>query len=134
MRILLAEDNDLNAEIVTIMLETEGVAVDRAADGQEVVGMFAGKPAGYYDLILMDIQMPLKSGLAATMEIRLLKRPDAASVPIIAMTANTFKEDQDKAMEAGMNGFIPKPFNMVQLYEIIESRIKEKEGGSYRYE
>lgn len=124
MQILLAEDNELNAEIVTFMLEEAGVKVERASDGQVVVDMFRSHPAGYYDLILMDIQMPVKSGLAAAQEIRRISCPDGSAIPIIAMTANTFKEDKEKASEAGMDGFIPKPFEMEQLYEVIESHLK----------
>lgn len=119
IRVLLAEDNSLNAEIVICMLEDEGVIVDHAADGQVVIDMFKAHPEGYYNIILMDIQMPVKSGLAASMEIRRLNRPDAQKIPIVAMTANTFKEDKDKAMEAGMNGFIAKPFRVEELYQII---------------
>lgn len=120
IRVLLAEDNSLNAEIVICMLEDEGVIVDHAADGQVVIDMFKAHPEGYYNIILMDIQMPVKSGLAASMEIRRLNRPDAQKIPIVAMTANTFKEDKDKAMEAGMNGFIAKPFRVEELYQIID--------------
>lgn len=119
IRVLLAEDNSLNAEIVICMLEDEGVIVDHAVDGQVVIDMFKAHPEGYYNIILMDIQMPVKSGLAAAMEIRRLNRPDAQKIPIVAMTANTFKEDKDKAMEAGMNGFIAKPFRVEELYQII---------------
>lgn len=121
MRILLAEDNDLNAKIVAYMLEAQGVRVERAEDGQIAIDMFKNKPEGYYDLILMDIQMPVKSGLAATQEIRSMERPDAKEIAIIAMTANTFKEDQETAMQSGMNAFLPKPFEVQQLYEIMES-------------
>lgn len=126
MRILLAEDNALNVKIVVFMLEMEGMKVEHAADGQAVVDMFAARPSGYYDLILMDIQMPIKSGLAAAMEIRWMEREDAKEIPIIAMTANTFTEDRDKAIEAGMNAFLPKPFKMEALYEIIGTNILHK--------
>ena len=127
-RILLAEDNDLNAEIVSYMLETEGVKIERAANGRIAVEMFTEHAAGYYDLILMDIQMPVMDGLSATGEIRCCGHPDAETIPIVAMTANTFKEDQDKAMNAGMNGFIPKPFEIDQLYEVIGSHLRNRNG------
>lgn len=126
MRILLAEDNDLNARIVTFMLEEEGAQVDWAVDGQMVVDMFQEQPEDYYNLVLMDIQMPVKSGLAAAEEIRSMNRSDAVTVPIVAMTANTFREDRNKAMEAGMNGFIPKPFQMEQFFEIVEHHISDE--------
>lgn len=127
MRILLAEDNDLNAKIVHFMLDTEGVQIDRAGNGQVAVDLFQNHPAGYYDLILMDIQMPVKNGLDATREIRALEREDAKTIAIIAMTANTFKEDQEKASRAGMNGFIPKPFQIEQLYQALEENKLRKE-------
>jgi len=126
LRVLLAEDNDLNAKIVTFMLEKEGVEVERAVDGQEAADMFRENPQNHYDLVLMDIQMPIKSGLAATEDIRKMEREDSKTIPIIAMTANTFKEDQDKAIASGMNSFIPKPFKIEQLYEIIDDCLSDK--------
>lgn len=119
MRVLLAEDNDLNAEIATSILELKGIEVERAADGQEAVDRFLNHPAGWFDFILMDLQMPVKDGLAASREIRSLNRPDGKAIPIIAMTANTFQEDRDNAAAAGMTGFIPKPFEVEQLYQIL---------------
>ena len=126
-RLLLAEDNDLNAKIAIYMLQSAGATVERAADGQAAIDLFAQRPAGYYDLILMDIQMPVKNGLDAAAEIRRINRPDAAAIPIIAMTANTFQEDQDKAIQAGMNGFVPKPFQMETLYETIQDCLRRDE-------
>lgn len=120
LRILLAEDNDLNAEIATSLLEIQGATVERAADGYEAVNRFSASKPGYYQLILMDIQMPVKNGLEATMEIRASGHPDAASIPIVAMTANSFREDVEAAMEAGMNGFIPKPVDVQYLYQVLE--------------
>lgn len=119
MRVLLAEDNDLNAEIAGSILELKGVRVERARDGQQAVEAFFSRPAGWFHLILMDIQMPVKDGLTACREIRSGDRSDAGTIPIIAMTANTFQEDRDNAAAAGMNGFIPKPFNVEQLYEAL---------------
>lgn len=118
--ILLAEDNDLNAEIAVTMLEMQGVHVERVVNGQQAVERFQETLPGTYDLILMDLQMPLKGGLEAAAEIRSLSRDDAQEIPVIAMTANTMQEDREKALAAGMNGFIPKPFDVEQLYKSIE--------------
>lgn len=119
MRILLAEDNDINANIVEYLLESEGVIVERAINGKEAVRMFSNNAVGYYDIIIMDIMMPEMNGLDATKEIRKLDREDASKILIIAMTANTFQEDKDNAYEVGMNGFIPKPFEIAQLYNTL---------------
>lgn len=121
MKILLAEDNDLNAEIAISLLELQAVSVDWAKNGQEAVDMFNAHPADYYSVILMDLQMPVLDGLRACAKIRSLSRPDASRISIIAMTANTFREDQDDAKKAGMNGFIPKPFTVEQLYEVLRN-------------
>lgn len=126
LHILLAEDNDINAEIAIELLAMQGVRVDRAADGQQAVDMFSGHTEGYYDVILMDVNMPIKDGLTATEEIRAMDRGDAQSIPILAMTANTFQEDRDQAMEVGMNGFLPKPFDVAQLYQILRDSIRQK--------
>lgn len=115
MRVLLAEDNALNAEITVSLLELQGVEIDWAEDGQQAVDRFSSSEPGWYDAVLMDIQMPVKDGLTAAREIRALDRADAQKVPIIAMTANAFREDQENAKAAGMTGFIPKPFDVGQL-------------------
>ena len=120
-RVLLAEDNDLNAEIAAALLDMEGVAVDRAANGREAVDLFASAEPGRYDFVLMDVKMPVLDGLGAAAEIRALPRHDARDVPIVALTANTFQEDRDDAAAAGMDGFIPKPFDARQLYETLRS-------------
>ena len=120
-RALLAEDNDLNAEIAAALLDMEGVAVDRAANGREAVDLFASAEPGRYDFVLMDVKMPVLDGLGAAAEIRALPRHDARDVPIVALTANTFQEDRDDAAAAGMDGFIPKPFDARQLYETLRS-------------
>ena len=117
----MAEDNDLNAEIVIELLEMKDMTVDRAADGQQAVDLFTASSAGTYDVILMDVNMPVKDGLTATQEIRALPRSDAQTIPILAMTANTFQEDRDKAARAGMTGFLPKPFDVEQLYKALEN-------------
>ena len=124
--ILLAEDNALNAEIAVALLEMQGVIVECVENGQQAVERFASQPLGAYDLILMDLQMPVKNGLEAAMEIRALDRADAQKIPIIAMTANTMQEDREKARGVGMNGFIPKPFDVEQLYKSVECFFTEK--------
>lgn len=122
LHILLAEDNELNAEIAISLLELKGVKVERAADGQEAVDMFLSKPAQWFDAILMDIQMPRKDGISACVEIRGSNHPEARSIPIIAMTANALQKDRDNAANAGMTGFIPKPFNVEHLYQTLDRR------------
>lgn len=120
LHVLMAEDNDLNAEIATMLLEDEGMHVTRAADGCEVVKMFKSHPASTYDVILMDIMMPRMNGYEATRTIRSLSdRPDGGTIPIIAMTANAFAEDVVKCKEAGMDSHLPKPFKADQLIASI---------------
>ena len=111
-RILLTEDNDLNAEIATELLQEEGCTVDRAKDGVECVDMLEKAANGTYQLILMDIQMPVMNGYDAARKIRGLDDPQKANIPIIAMTANAFTEDRQAALDAGMNDHIAKPINM----------------------
>ena len=111
-RILLTEDNDLNAEIATELLQEEGCTVDRAKDGVECVDMLEKAANGTYQLILMDIQMPVMNGYDAARKIRRLDDPQKANIPIIAMTANAFTEDRQAALDAGMNDHIAKPINM----------------------
>lgn len=111
-RILLTEDNDLNAEIATELLQEEGCTVDRAKDGVECVDMLEKAANGTYQLILMDIQMPVMNGYDAARKIRRLDDPQKANIPIIAMTANAFTEDKQAALDAGMNDHIAKPINM----------------------
>lgn len=117
--ILLAEDNDLNAEIAAQLLEIQGAKVCRSVDGRQALERFSQSQPGEFQLILMDIQMPEMNGLEAARAIRALDRPDAGVIPIVAMTANTFKEDVDAAMEAGMNGFAPKPLDVNRLYQLL---------------
>ena len=111
-RILLTEDNDLNAEIATELLQEEGCTVDRAKDGVECVDMLEKAANGTYQLILMDIQMPVMNGYDAAKKIRRMDDPQKANIPIIAMTANAFTEDRQVALDAGMNDHIAKPINM----------------------
>jgi signal transduction histidine kinase/CheY-like chemotaxis protein len=117
VHILVAEDNDLNAEIIKELLVAQGADVIRAENGKVVVEAFLSSASGFYQLVLMDIMMPEMNGLEATRTIRALSRPDASTVPIIAMTANTFQEDVDAAMAAGMTSFLPKPVDVARLYQ-----------------
>lgn len=124
MNVLLAEDNDLNAEIAQALLESEDVVVTRAANGNEVVNLYLSRPAGSFDAILMDIMMPGMDGYEATHVIRLSGKPDAADIPIIALTANAFAEDAKAARDAGMNAHLPKPLDFEKLKNIL-ARIKQ---------
>ena len=123
--ILLAEDNDLNAEIAITILERAGLKVDRVENGVECVNRIIGKPAGTYDLILMDIQMPKMDGYKATKEIRSLQDNAKACIPIVAMTANAFEEDKKKAFDAGMDGHIAKPINIEDLFVVLTDIINK---------
>ena len=114
-RILLTEDNDLNAEIATELLQEEGCTVDRAKDGVECVDMLEKAAEGTYQLILMDVQMPVMNGYDATKVIRRMDDPQKANIPIVAMTANAFSEDKQVALDAGMNDHIAKPIDMSVL-------------------
>ena len=114
-RILLTEDNDLNAEIATELLQEEGCTVDRAKDGVECVDMLEKAANGTYQIILMDVQMPVMNGYDATKKIRRMDDPQKANIPIVAMTANAFSEDRQAALDAGMNDHIAKPIDMSVL-------------------
>ena len=127
VRILLAEDNDLNAEIASELLEAQGARVTRAENGQKALELFRQSDPHTYQVILMDIMMPIMNGLDATQAIRTLAREDAKTVPIIAMTANTFKEDMDSALAAGMNDFVPKPVDVAILYQKLYGALQEAE-------
>ena len=124
MNVLLAEDNELNAEIAQALLESEGVVVTRAANGNEVVDLYLSHPAGSFDAILMDIMMPGMDGYEATRAIRLSEKVDAADIPIIALTANAFAEDAKAAHDAGMNAHLSKPIDFNKLKNIL-ARIKK---------
>ena len=118
-RILLAEDNNLNAEIATELLQDEGFVVERANDGVVCVEMLEKAPEHYYDLVLMDIQMPVMDGYDATVKIRRMQSPAKANVPIIAMTANAFSEDKNRALAVGMNDHVAKPIDMNVLLPVM---------------
>ena len=127
LRLMLAEDNDLNAEIARMLLEDAGVIVTVVGDGQQAVSLFREEPAGTFDVILMDIMMPVMDGLTATKTIRALDRPDARTIPIIAMTANAFEEDAKKCLAAGMNAHLAKPLDIGKLIATIaQYKTKEK--------
>lgn len=118
-RILLAEDNELNAEIAMELLGEEGLLVEHAEDGEKCCTMLAQAPAGYYDLVLMDIQMPVMNGYEAAAKIRGMADAKKAGIPIIAMTANAFAEDRQAALDAGMNAHVAKPIDMTVLMPTI---------------
>lgn len=126
-RILMAEDNEINAMIAGEILRDRGAEVDVAEDGQKAVDMFAQHPQGHYDLILMDIQMPVMDGREAARTIRALDRPDALQIPIYALSADAFVEDERRSKESGMNGHLTKPINYDLLWDIIR-RITEERG------
>ena len=127
VHVLMAEDNDLNAELATIMLEGAGMTVTRASDGKEVVNLFKNHPRDTYDLILMDIMMPNMDGHQATKAIRALgiERSDAVTIPIIALSANAFIDDIQESLDSGMNDHISKPINMEEVTDTIAKYIKD---------
>ena len=120
VHILLAEDNEINAEIITFLLQKCGAEVDLAINGEEAVKKFAESAVGSYDLILMDIQMPIMNGLEASKLIRAMERPDAKDILIVGVSANAFSEDVQKAKQNGMNEYISKPIDMSRLFEAIK--------------
>lgn len=126
VRILVAEDNELNMEIAKCLLEDEGAVITEAYNGREAVEIFAGSEVGSFDLILMDIMMPEMDGLEAAREIRGLERVDAQRIPIFAMTANAFVDDVNRSLEAGMNEHLGKPLDVKALVEMIFKYCKEK--------
>lgn len=122
-RLLVVEDNPINAEIAQTVLEMEGVKSELANNGEEAIRMFEDREQGYYNAILMDIRMPVMDGLEATKRIRTLGRADSRSIPIIAMTANAFDEDMKKSIESGMNGHLTKPIDIEKLYKVLQETI-----------
>ena len=124
-RILLAEDNALNAEIALELLKGAGFLVEHAADGQACVDMLSHAEDGYYDLILMDVQMPILNGYETTKKIRQMEDRKKAEIPILAMTANAFKEDAKQCFAAGMNAHIAKPIDIEFLEKTLQ-RIYEQ--------
>ncbi len=124
-RILLAEDNELNAEIAMELLKEKGFLIDWVKDGQECFDKLEESDDGYYDLILMDIQMPILNGYDTTAKIRQMENPKKAATPIVAMTANSFDEDIEMTQKAGMNGFIAKPLDAEKMFTILKQSIVE---------
>ncbi len=120
LNVLIAEDMEINAEILIDLLEMEGITADLAENGRVAVDMFSQKPEGYYDAVLMDVRMPEMDGLEATRAIRALDRPDAAKIPIIAMSANAFDEDVQRSLQAGMTAHLSKPVEPERLYETLD--------------
>ena len=119
INILLVEDNALNMEIAEFLLQEHGAAVTQAWNGREALDRFAASNPGQFDLILMDIMMPLMNGMEAARAIRALDRPDAKTVPIIAMSANAFSDDIQQSMDAGMNAHLPKPIDEATLLTTV---------------
>lgn len=126
LRVLLVEDNEMNLEIAEELLKKRGLVVEEAENGQIAVDKFLASPPMYYDLILMDVQMPVMDGCAATRAIRASARLDAKSVPILAMSADAFAETVNMVLAAGMNGHIPKPVDVNKLYEAIGAQMKKR--------
>ena len=124
MHVLLAEDNELNMEIAEFLLQNEGAEVTKARNGQEIVELFRKSEAGEFDVILMDIMMPIINGYEAAKRIRSLDREDAKKIPIIAMTANAFTEDRIRAKEAGMDEHVAKPIDVELLIKVIHKLVK----------
>ena len=126
MHILVAEDNEINAEILRELLDMEGATCDICENGKLVVEAFAKSSPGQYRLVLMDVQMPVMNGYAATKAIRALKHPSAGTIPVIAMTANAFAEDVRDALEAGMDAHVAKPINMEVLVQTVQRVLKAR--------
>ena len=121
LHVLLVEDNEINMEIARTLLEFRNASVDGACNGQQAVEMFRSSPQNHYDAVLMDVRMPVMDGIAATQAIRGLDRADAATVPILAMTANAFAEDIERSRKAGMNEHLAKPIEPETLYARLAS-------------
>ena len=124
LHFLVAEDNEINAEILSELLDVEGATCEIMENGQLVVERFEKAAEGEFDAILMDVQMPVMNGYEASRAIRALKRRDAGEIPIIAMTANAFAEDVKDALDAGMNVHVPKPIDMELLKNTINQYIQ----------
>ena len=122
----MVEDNELNAEIAEFMLTENGAKVETVKNGLEAVQHFEASAPGTYDVILMDVMMPVMDGLEATKAIRMLEREDAKKIPIIAMTANAFEEDRKACLEAGMNEHVGKPIDIPRLKRAITKLLTKK--------
>ena len=126
IRILLAEDNELNMEIADCLLTERGALITRAWNGKEAVDIYRSLGAGAFDVIIMDIMMPVMDGLEAARTIRSSGMEDSSSIPIIAMSANAFQDDIEQSMNAGMNEHITKPIDLKRLINTIHSHVKQK--------
>ena len=126
-RLLLVEDNAISMEIAKEILSRMGFEIETAENGQIALDVVSKSSPDHYDAVLMDIQMPVMDGYAATRAIRSLKDRKLADIPILAMTANAFKEDEEAAMEAGMNGHIAKPIDIRDLTDKLKSAMKTRE-------
>ena len=126
IHLLLAEDNPMNQEIAVEILQKAEILVDAVSDGRQAVDQFLREPAGTYDAVLMDVQMPVMDGYQATGAIRSSSHPEAGTIPIIAMTANAFAEDVNTALASGMNGHVAKPVDYDKLYEALNQFCKHK--------
>lgn len=125
LRLLVAEDNDMNWEIANDLLEMYEISAERAENGKECVDILTGSKKGYFDAVLMDIQMPVMNGFEATKAIRKIPDEYMQKIPIIALTADAFAEDITRCKEVGMNGHVPKPFNIKQLIEVLERETRK---------
>ncbi|GFI22172.1 signal transduction histidine-protein kinase BarA [Lachnospiraceae bacterium] len=125
MKILVVEDNELNLEIVTEVLKERGLLVTTAENGQIAVELFQNSPPGTFDIILMDMHMPVMDGVEATKKIRLMAHVDAQTIPILALTANDFEEDIRQTREAGMNDHLTKPFDMEKIFSALATYVRK---------
>ena len=128
-RIMLAEDNELNREIAYELLSETGLIVDMVKNGQEALDLLKRQPEFFYDLIFMDIQMPVMNGYDATTSIRAGESDYWRNIPVIAMTANVFQEDESRATECGMSGYITKPIDMDVIYTVLEKWLPKSYNG-----
>ncbi len=124
---MLVEDNAINTEVATVLLESKGFTVDTAENGLRAIEEFSKSGAGFYDAILMDIRMPLMDGLTAANNIRHMSNADAKTIPIIAMTANAFDDDIEKSKTAGMNAHLTKPIEPERLFQVLHNFIMDRE-------
>lgn len=126
IHVLLCEDNQMNAEVVSLQLEKKGIIVDWATNGQVAIEKFNASDLHYYSLILMDVHMPVMGGIEATKKIRVLERADAAKIPIIALTADAFDEDVQRVIDAGMNTHLAKPIDSKQLFDVLADQLRKQ--------
>ena len=122
-RVLVAEDNDINREIISMLLKEMGFVVDTAVHGRDAAEQFAQSEPGYYSLILMDIQMPVMDGLEATKQIRASEHPDSGAIPIVALSANAFDDDTQRSLDAGMQAHLAKPVDLAELKRILKKYV-----------